>query len=327
VGSGTATVACSSCGALNAGDFSNCIRCNQPLKGATPADKAARKAPQLRVEGPPRARVVLGKGEKLLGRWEATSLPVTKLILAINLAVFALQSFALLQVRPSLGDLFMPDSDLTYLTIAFQYGGMPPKMVWQGHELFRLLSACFVHFGLLHVGMNMYGLIHLSRLVEPALGSVRYLIAYVGTGIIGFVLSVSWSAYSGQFIFTAGASGAVFGVMGMVLGFLWRRRDPRWKTWLVQAVVISLLFTFMLGPGINHAAHIGGLLSGMVFGALFAKDAPKPSALWQRILGWLCLAACLGSLVAAQVSPLNEAYARDAEQDRLRQIVEPKRKR
>jgi rhomboid protease GluP len=324
VGSTPGTVACGSCGALNAGNFSNCIRCNRPLRGATPADKAApRPTAPAAAARRQRAAVVLSGGERVLGRWEATTLPATKLILAINMAVFVLQLAAVAQTNSSLGAIFFPPQDLTYRTLSFQFGAMLPEMVWGGHETFRLLSACFVHFGLIHIGMNMYGLVHLARLAEPALGSVRFLISYVGSGILGFVISVIWSSISGSWAFTAGASGAVFGVMGMVLGFLWRRGDPRWKAWLGQAVVISLLFTFALGAGINHAAHIGGLVSGMVFGALFAKGAPKPSVMWQRVLGWLCVLACLGSLVAAQTSPLNERFAAEAEQDRLRQIVNP----
>ena len=91
-----------------------------------------------------RAAVVLGGGERVLGRWEATTLPATKLILAINMAVFVLQLAAVAQTNSSLGAIFFPPQDLTYRTISFQYGAMLPEMVWGGHETFRLLSACFV---------------------------------------------------------------------------------------------------------------------------------------------------------------------------------------
>ena len=88
----------------------------------------------------------------------------------------------------------------------------------------------------------------------------------------------------------------------MILGFLWRRRDARWKSWLGQVVVYSLGFTLLL-PSVNHSAHIGGLLSGMVMGALFGPGAPKPSRPWQRWLAAACVLAVVASLLAVQRSP------------------------
>jgi membrane associated rhomboid family serine protease len=174
-------------------------------------------------------------------------------------------------------------------------------------EPWRLLSACFVHYGLIHVGMNMLALVHLSRLAEPAVGSVRLLIAYVVSGVLGFATTLAYGALSGAALAgsTAGASGAIFGLMGLVLGFLLRRRDPRWKAWLGQAVMFSLLFGFAM-PGVNNSAHVGGLAVGLLFGLGFAKGAPRPSARWQRVLAALLVVAVLGSLVLALRSPLPE---------------------
>jgi membrane associated rhomboid family serine protease len=169
-------------------------------------------------------------------------------------------------------------------------------------EPWRLLSSCFVHFGFVHFAMNMAALVQLARLAEPAISAARFTIAYVVTGTLGFGFSLSYALVFPQQMLTAGASGAIFGVMGVILGFLVRRRDPRWKVWARNAVFYSLLFGFVIRA--NNAAHIGGLLVGAVFGALFAPGAPKPASRLQVVLAGLCLAACVASLVLAQQSEL-----------------------
>jgi MYXO-CTERM domain-containing protein len=305
-----ATVACPRCGALNGAEFDRCIRCNQALRGAAPAVHATRSAISSRP-APARPAIATGPGsEPLLGRWDADDLPATKFFLGLNAAVFAFHCFLLFHYERTFGSLFTGEAKTEMgQMLLYRFGAMRPDWVEAG-EVWRLLSACFVHFGAIHFGMNMLALVHLSRVAEPAIGSVRYALAYVATGIVGFAASLAWSALTppdpaavAQGIvlgLTAGASGAIFGLMGLVLGFLWRRRDERWKLWLGQVVLFSLAFTFML-RSINHAAHFGGLLSGVVFGALFAPGAPQPSTRVQRVLAFVAALACIASLVACQV--------------------------
>ncbi len=307
------TVACAHCGALNGGDFDKCIRCGEPLKGATPADKAKRRVPVQR----PRAAVPLvASPDKLFG-WASTQLPAAKLLLALNGIIFAAHLLVAWGRDPSFGVLVGGGS----LVDAFRFGALPigklsgvaplDEYILRA-EPWRLLSACFVHYGAIHFGMNMLGLVYLARLAEPAIGSVRFIILYVLTGLLGFAASVGWFLISPNAVWTAGASGAVFGLMGMVLGFLWRRRDPRWKTWLVQAVFYSLAFSFVL-PSINHSAHLGGLVSGVVLGALFAKDAPRPARPWQRGAALVCVLACVVALLLVHTSPYLPIFEAAAE--------------
>lgn len=239
--------------------------------------------------------------EPFLGRWAATTFPGAKLVFAINLAIFAVQiAYAL--GRWGIG--------------AIIFGGAPGEAVLYGAfslrlvlvEPWRLITANWVHFGIIHFGFNMLAVAQLSRIMEPAIGTYRYLFAYVVTGVVGFMASAAWSTYQvlqgsqeAGLIVTAGASASLFGVLGVILGFLWRRGDPRWKQFAGQTIFYALIFGFVIRA--NNAAHIGGLVAGIPFGILFAPGAPKPSRPWQRVVAMLCIVASLGSLVAARMSP------------------------
>ncbi|MEQ9325367.1 MAG: rhomboid family intramembrane serine protease [Polyangiaceae bacterium] len=239
--------------------------------------------------------------EPFLGRWAATTFPGAKLVFAINLAIFAVQiAYALDRWGIS----------------AVIFGGAPGEAVLYGAfslrlvlvEPWRLITANWVHFGIIHFGFNMLAVAQLSRIMEPAIGTYRYLFAYVVTGVVGFVASAGWSTYQvlqgseqAGLIVTAGASASLFGVLGVILGFLWRRGDPRWKQFAGQTIFYALIFGFVIRA--NNAAHIGGLLAGIPFGILFAPGAPKPSRPWQRVAATVCIVASLGSLVAARMSP------------------------
>ncbi len=297
------TVACKACGALNGAEFGDCIRCGKALRDAEPADKARRRVAAIR-----RRVSDVGPGaEPLFGRWPAEALPATKLLLVLNITVYVAHGLSTYAREQSFDGFF---SGGHAVLDAFRYGAFPPG--WLGLVLlepWRLLSACFVHFGILHIVMNMFGLIHLGRAAEPAIGSVRFLIAYVISGIVGFAVTVVWVMIvpsSGGM--TAGASGAIFGLLGLVLGFLARRGDPRWKSLLVQTGIYIVIFALM--PQINNSAHVGGMLMGAAFGYAFAPGAPKPSARWQRISAFGLVLASIGAIVAARVSPVYDELVR-----------------
>lgn len=309
------TVACTHCGALNGDDFANCIRCSRSLRSAEPADKATRRVPAPRRPG---AGVAVGPGsEPLFGRFPPEAVPAAKLIVFLNLVVFAGHLLSAFADQPGLDTLLFGGGYLE----ALRYGALPlgtvnappfdPFMLRQ--EPWRILSACYVHFGAIHVAMNMMGLIYLAQLTEPAIGSIRFVIAYTVSGIGGFVASVLWFWVSGSVSVTAGASGAVFGLIGVMLGYLLRRRDPRWKPWFVRMVVLTFVITFVLPMQISHSAHIGGFITGVAVGALFGDGAPKPSLVWQRVVASVCVLATLGVLLAARLSPYYDAIMQAAQ--------------
>ena len=103
-------------------------------------------------------------------------------------------------------------------------------------------------------------------------------------------------------------SGAVFGIAGLILGLLRRRRDPRWKQFATQTLFYTVLFAFMFyekGVRINNAAHAGGLCAGIALGWLFGAGelAPARSSGWANLAAALGLLACFASLALCQLSP------------------------
>lgn len=135
-------------------------------------------------------------------------------------------------------------------------------------EYYRLFTAMFLHYGLLHIALNMWALWVLGRQLEYALGPVRFLALYL---LCGFGGNVAVYLFSAPNIPTAGASTAIFGLFGAFLPVL--RRLGRDTSALIPILVVNLVFTLTV-PGISIAGHLGGLASGVVIGAGIAY-APR----------------------------------------------------
>ena len=144
----------------------------------------------------------------------------------------------------------------------------------QDGEWWRLGSALFLHFGVLHLVMNMWALWDGGQLVERMYGHLRFAAIYFISGITGNLLSLV--SHHGQAI-SGGASGAIFGVYGALLVCLWRERrhlQPREFRWLFWGASGFAALTIVLGlliPGIDNAAHVGGFLTGLLSGVVLAR--------------------------------------------------------
>lgn len=156
----------------------------------------------------------------------------------------------------------------------------------------RLLSSVFLHGSLLHLALNMLVLYQIGQLVERIFGTARYLILYLGTGMLASLASVWWR----QDVVSIGASGAIFGVFGGLLAFLLvhRSRLPasefnRLRTMTLSFVGYSLLLGFAI-PGVDNAAHVGGVLGGLLLGWVLAPPAARRVGLG---LGVVALLAAL----------------------------------
>jgi membrane associated rhomboid family serine protease len=136
-------------------------------------------------------------------------------------------------------------------------------------EYYRLFTAMFLHFGALHLIMNMYALWVLGRNLEAALGPARFLALYLVSGIGGNVAAYVFSAPNQL---TAGASTALFGLLGAYVFVL--RKLGLSLSGLVPAIVINLIITFTLARYISVAGHLGGLVTGAAVGAGLAY-APR----------------------------------------------------
>ena len=143
-------------------------------------------------------------------------------------------------------------------------GAITWDQVWVG-EWWRLLSGVFVHFDGAHLVTNMLTLLIVGPPLALVLGPWRFLLIFVLTGIAGNLASHVLAPTAGL---KAGASGAIAGVLGALGGTSldpgWRRRFARWQVLGALAAVYALLVG--AGPGSDHVAHLGGLLSGIVLG-------------------------------------------------------------
>lgn len=143
-------------------------------------------------------------------------------------------------------------------------------------EWWRLFTCYFVHIGIMHLLLNMYALIYIGLLLEPRLGIARFLSAYLLTGIAASLTSLAWHNYT----VSAGASGAIFGMYGVFLAMLTTNHIPKHqRRALLTSIVFFVGYNLMYGmkSGIDNAAHIGGLLSGMMIGYAFMPGL-KPQA-------------------------------------------------
>ncbi|HZF55967.1 MAG TPA: rhomboid family intramembrane serine protease [Polyangiaceae bacterium] len=316
---------CQRCGALNGVDFDRCIRCTEPLAAAAaagadaPATTAA-DAPAASAEPKPAARrwppEPIGRLER---PWAA------KFLLGLTLLTFVGQLMAF-YARES--GVSIPLLSGLHEVDLMRFGSMPIDLDAVLREPWLLLSCVFVHVGVLHIGLNMMGFASLARISEPAIGPGRFLIAYVVSGLAGSVATIALYGFDATGVFgeiqrlltarprgaifaqsTAGASGAVCGVAGLVLGWLLRRRDSRWKNFAFQVLLFGVVFGFAVNaaPGstirVNNAAHIGGLLTGILFGLVYAGGRRRAPSWLMNGGAALCVIACIGSLVLAQLSP------------------------
>jgi rhomboid protease GluP len=278
---------CPKCGALNGADFDRCIRCGAALSTRAASVDAARSHLD---------------GQSMLG---------TKLIIGGTLAIYALQMAAGFAQRPQLRAAGSAGEAIEHALLVLRFGAILVNVNAVAAEPWRLLSGVFVHYDVLHILMNMLGLANLGRIAEPAIGTARFVIAYLVTGVVGFACTILYAAlYDGNYGTTAGASGAVLGVMGVVLGWLIRRRDPRWKGFAMQALLYGVVFGFVVNASkvgllVNNSAHIGGLLCGTILGALFAGSRPR-SDLWVNLLAALGVIAAVASTFLPHWSPLAE---------------------
>lgn len=137
-------------------------------------------------------------------------------------------------------------------------------------QWWRLLTSCFLHIGILHLLFNMYALLYVGLLLEPYLGRTRFLAAYLISGIAASMTSLYWNSW----VVSAGASGAIFGLYGVFIALLLGNiLDKSVKKAMLTSALIfvgySLLNGFRSKGAIDNAAHIGGLVSGLLIGAVF----------------------------------------------------------
>jgi membrane associated rhomboid family serine protease len=143
-------------------------------------------------------------------------------------------------------------------------------------EYYRLLTSMFLHFGIIHIALNMYLLFLLGPALERAFGSLRFAGLYLVSGLSGAALSYALGPVNEQ---AAGASGAVFGLFGAF--FVLQRRRGGDVTQITTTIVINLVLSFAASSYIDWRGHVGGLVGGAAVGAaiVYAPSGPRRALL------------------------------------------------
>lgn len=182
---------------------------------------------------------------------------VTRAIVTIDVVIFLAMAFSGISwTEPGYLEIVRWGADFSPLTL--------------GGEWWRLLTATFIHIGIVHIALNMWCLWSLGPVLERLMGWRAYLLMYIVSGLAGSEASLLWRPWGGG----AGASGAIFGVAGAFFSFLLLKKapiSPQFAKRRLKSVAIFIFYNLFLGAAalrVNNAAHIGGLIAGIILGAV-----------------------------------------------------------
>jgi len=195
---------------------------------------------------------------------------VSPALVVINVAVFTMMAMA--------GAGVMTPVPAVHVAWGSNFGPYTTDGQW-----WRLFTSMFLHFGLIHLLFNMWALWDLGKLAERLYGRYVFLALYILAGIAGSIASLSWN----HEVNSAGASGAIFGVLGALLAYMLDKRNDvpltvmkKHRNASLGFIAYSLLYGFG-HAGIDNAAHIGGLVAGVILG--FALGRPLGAARQQSV--------------------------------------------
>lgn len=230
----------------------DCAHCGRPLFAPTPEGESP-LCPQCRQQILAQAGPVAAPRPSVGYK----RFPVTNTLLAANVAVYLAMALTG-SMSPTLEQLLRWGADYGPATL--------------GPEPWRLVTSMFLHGNIVHIATNMWCLWNLGRMAENIFGRLTFLLAYLFTGVSGGLLSVFLHPRS----VSVGASGAIFGVAGALITALYFGKLPIPKRQLnaaLSSLIIFALINLSIGaavPVIDNAGHIGGLVLGLVMGALLA---------------------------------------------------------
>lgn len=160
------------------------------------------------------------------------------------------------------------------------HGAMYTPMVQDG-QYWRLFSAMFLHFGFEHLAYNMFSLFFLGDILESIVGPVRFLVIYLLGGLGGNLVSLFMSIQSGTYKVSAGASGAIFAVMGAFFYIAVRNRKSFGKDGMrrLGLMVVLMIMQGLVDRGVDQSAHMGGMAAGFLLAiVLYHPRAVIPDA-------------------------------------------------
>jgi rhomboid protease GluP len=167
-------------------------------------------------------------------------------------------------------------------SVLMRLGAKAPYIWPPFNQWWRLVTAMFLHAGLMHIGMNMWCLIDLGPQVESLFSTTKFTVLYLVTGVFGFVASLWWAPMG----MSVGASGAIMGLIGILIGASFHHghlgkeyRSQLWK-WVMYIAIFGIFFN------VDNAAHFGGLACGILLGHFTPEGEPatRPSEnLWNAL--------------------------------------------
>jgi rhomboid protease GluP len=250
---------------------------------------------------------------------------VTWVLVGLNVAVFLAMVASGLPVMGPTGDQALKwGADFGPLTL--------------DHQWWRILTSTFVHFGIIHIAFNMWCLYFLGSLAERIMGRAAYLLLYLVSGCFASVASLLWNPVR----VSAGASGAIFGVAGALLAFISMKKvslSPAAMKQQLQSLAFFIGYNLFYGAGsagTDNAAHTGGLLMGLLCGAILPRvalaappDPSQPAAPPGEIVaerentGRLALIAVLGAAaIAVGMMGARHLHATDFQIHDAEQLIE-----
>ena len=236
----------------------SCSECGRPIcyECMTPAPVGLRCPDHSgRAQGVQRVtrsaqRAVTGVGSRRVNA-------VTMALIGLNVAVY-LAELAIGGSVNGTGNWIFNHGALYSVRLRTPFGATVTGGVAAG-DWWRLVTAAFLHYGPLHLALNMYSLFYAGTLLEHVIGRWRFGLLYLASGIAGSAGALVWSPNAE----TVGASGAIFGILG-ALFVLERQRHIATGGQVAGLIVINLIFTFTLSSFISVGGHVGGLIAGVV---------------------------------------------------------------
>jgi len=224
---------------------------------------------EMRIEEQ-KLKVVLGKDVKpddILTRFFSAFKPtegyfITPILINLNIALFIIKAIS---------DDYLV---LTEVESLLNWGANYSPYTLQG-EWWRLFTNFFVHGGIVHLLMNMFTLFYVGSLLEPYLGKAKFIAAYLLTGLAASVTSLWWNVD----VISLGASGAIMGMFGVFLALLTTNITNKFKRRkLLESIILFVFFNLVYGmkPGVDNAAHVGGLVCGIFIGYALVPILRKP---------------------------------------------------
>ena len=239
--------------------MSNCQKCGAGLPSFTFGESSS-YCKACRTQLPPESRP-----DKVSVLSALAASPATGVLVAINIAVFiAMVAFGISWYDPQIDDVLRWGADYGPKTLDGQY--------W------RLITSMFLHFGIVHLLLNMWCLWSLGKLLEKFLGTITTTGIYLLTGVGASLLSLSWDPMR----VSAGASGAIFGIAGALITVLYfgqlnlPKEDVRSLLgYVVRFSLLNLLYG--LRGHVDNMAHLGGLVTGLLMGLALARTFTSPA--------------------------------------------------